>query len=69
MKINIKRTKSLMPGIIEDEEVTLGYERLIRWAASIALVVLLVKTVGAVPNILLSRAIMKERLRWLGHAL
>ena len=48
LKINVRKTKSLRLGISEDEKVTLGKERLIRWAASLILVVLLVKMVGAV---------------------
>ena len=45
LKIVVKKTKSLKLGINQDEKVT---KRLITWAASLTLVVLLVKTVGAV---------------------
>ena len=48
LKINVKKTKSLRLGISEDEKVTLVTKRLIRLGASLTLVVLLVKTVGAV---------------------
>ena len=48
LKINAKKTKSLRLGISEDKRVTLGNKRLIRWAASLTMVILLVKTVGAV---------------------
>ena len=49
LKVNVKKTKSLRLGISEDEQVTLGNEkRLIRLGASVTLVVLLVKMVGAV---------------------
>ena len=48
LEINVKKTKSLRLGISEDERVTLGNERLIRSAASLTLVALLVKTVRAV---------------------
>ena len=43
-KINVKMTKSLRLGISEDEKVELSNERLLRWATSFTLVVLLVKT-------------------------
>ena len=48
LKINVKKIKSLRLGRSKDENVTLIVKRLIRWAASLNLVVLLVKTVGAV---------------------
>ena len=51
LKINVKKTKSLRLGISEDEKVTLGNEKMIRWTASLNLVVLLVKTVEAVKMI------------------
>ena len=51
LKINVKMTKSLKRGLSEDEKVTLGNKRLISWVASLTLVVLLVKTVGAVKQI------------------
>ena len=48
LKIIVKKTKSLRRGISEDERWGWVTKRLIRWAASLTLVVLLVKTVGAV---------------------
>ena len=55
MKTNVKKTKSLRLGISEDEKVTLGKEKIDQVGSftlvvfgSITLVVLLVKTVGAV---------------------
>ena len=39
LKINDKKTKSLRIGIGKDEKVTLGKEKLIRWAASLTLVI------------------------------
>ena len=48
LKINVRKTKSLRPRISEEEKVMLGNKRLIRRAASLTLVVLLVKMVGAV---------------------
>ena len=45
--INVKKTKSLMLRLSEDEKVTLGNEKIDQMAASLTLVILLVKTVGA----------------------
>ena len=47
LKINVKKNNSLRLGISEDEKVTFVMKRLIRWAASLCLVVLLVKAMGA----------------------
>ena len=48
LKINVKKSKPQRPGIGEDEKVTLGNKKIIRWTASPTLVVLLVKIMGAV---------------------
>ena len=48
LKINVKKTKSLRLGISEDEQVTLDNEKIDQVGASVTLVVLLVKMVGAV---------------------
>ena len=48
LKINVKKIKSLRLGISEDETRRWVTKRLIRWTASLILVVLLAKMVGAV---------------------
>ena len=79
LKINVKKTKSLRLGISEDEKVTLGNETIDQVGSFTCLGSIISKDSGSsISNSRLyekcgstpiSWAVMKERLRWLGHVM